>query len=115
MYGLSDESPGRPAATSFAVTLGGPSSNNSMKSLTHGLTAVTGTLMCSTHGPPQVGCSTWFDYVNHSAGPQKRTHPAMQCFFDTTEGGVLNTTFGVAEKWPDYENSLTETKQRCPV
>ena len=54
--------------------------------------------MSSTMDPPRVGCPTWFDYVKHSEGSQKRTHPAMQCFFDTTEGGGSNTTFGVAEK-----------------
>lgn len=50
------------------------------------------------HDAPHVGCPTRLAYVEHSAGSQKRTHPAMQCFFDTTEGGGSNTTFVVAEK-----------------
>ena len=68
-----------------------------MKSLTHALTAVTGTLTSSTMDPTLAVPLGW-PMSSHSAGSQKRTHPAMQCFFDTTEGGGSNTTFVVAEK-----------------
>ena len=50
------------------------------------------------HDGPHAGCPTRLAYVDHPAGSRKRTHPAMQCFFDTTEGAGSNTTFGVAEK-----------------
>jgi hypothetical protein len=106
-------SPGRPAATSFASTVDGPSSNNSTKSLTYALTAVTGALTFSTMLPRWL--SPRLAYVCHSAGSQRRTHPAMQCFFDTTEGVGSNTTFGVAETLVGLRKQFGGNQNICAV